>query len=174
VTFSINSDLPPELYPLAWVVGTWKGEGTIGYPDIPESAISQEITLAVGGGPYLSYSASTSLVDKEGAVGQIWHQESGYWRVTPGQDRQDPPFEVEMFVADPAGVVTVYLGEANGPRIQVGSDAMVRSASAPQMDAATRMYGLVEGDLLWAWDLAAFGHPLGSYMASRLQRVEAE
>jgi hypothetical protein len=33
------------------------------------------------------------------------------------------------------------------------------------------MYGLVGGKLLWAWDIAAFGQPLASYMAWSLERV---
>jgi hypothetical protein len=195
VAFTLDGDLPPEVYPLAWLVGTWRGEGTVGYPGIPEAATLQEVSFTAADGPYLVYRAATWLVEapgegegkvpdgaptgeagqleagQPGQPGQLWHQESGFWRVTPGQTQADPPFEIEVFVADPAGVVSVYLGEANGPRIQIGTDAMVRTASAPRMDAATRMYGLVEGDLLWAWDLAAFGESLRSYMASRLHRV---
>jgi hypothetical protein len=34
------------------------------------------------------------------------------------------------------------------------------------------MYGMVQGDLLWAWDIAGFGESLGSYMALRLQRAD--
>ena len=40
-----------------------------------------------------------------------------------------------------------------------------------ELSAATRLYGLVEGDLLWTWDIAAFGHPLQSYASARLRRV---
>ncbi|MFV0286310.1 MAG: heme-binding beta-barrel domain-containing protein [Demequina sp.] len=33
------------------------------------------------------------------------------------------------------------------------------------------MYGLVEGELMWAWDLAAFGNDLQSYLSARLTRA---
>ena len=41
------------------------------------------------------------------------------------------------------------------------------------MTASKRMYGLVEGSLMWAWDLAAFGKPLQSYASAQLFRQEA-
>jgi len=33
------------------------------------------------------------------------------------------------------------------------------------------MLGLVDGDLLWAWDLAALGRPLATHASARLSRV---
>jgi hypothetical protein len=33
------------------------------------------------------------------------------------------------------------------------------------------MYGMVEGDLLWALDVALEGHPMRSYASARLKRV---
>jgi hypothetical protein len=184
VTFALPEGLPPEVYPLAWLVGAWRGEGTIGYGPIDQGRITQEVSFTAGEGPYLAYTARTWLAapappapnapdpaDPADPSGQLWHEESGYWRVTPGQNRQDPPFEVEALVADPAGFLSLYLGEVDGPRVQLGTDAMVRTASAAEVTAATRMYGLVEGDLLWAWDIAGFGEPLGSYMAAHLKRA---
>jgi hypothetical protein len=34
------------------------------------------------------------------------------------------------------------------------------------------MYGLVEGHLLWAWDMAALGEDLAAHASARLARVE--
>jgi hypothetical protein len=33
------------------------------------------------------------------------------------------------------------------------------------------MYGLVKGDLLWAWDMAALGHSLASHASAQLKKV---
>jgi hypothetical protein len=113
-------------------------------------------------------------VDQDGGQGQPWHTESGYWRVVPGQTtddgepRLDPPFETELLLADPAGYVTIYYGQVDGPRITLASDVLARTADAADLTAGRRLYGLVGGDLLWAWDIAAFGHELQSYMALRL------
>jgi hypothetical protein len=169
--------LAPEVYPLAWLVGAWRGEGTVGYGPIPQGRVTQEVTFTAGQGPYLGYSARTWLTPADGvaqtaSAAQLWHEESGYWRVRPGQDRAEPPFEVEALVADAAGFLSLYVGEARGPRVDLGTDAMVRTAEAAPVSAATRMYGLVEGDLLWTWDIAGFGGELGSYMALRLKRAE--
>jgi len=140
------------------------------YAGIEDSAIDQAISFTASRGPYLAYQAVTRLVDQAGQPGQTWHQESGFWRVTPGQTHLDPPFEVEVFLADAAGVLTLYLGQVSGARLELGSDAMVRSALGAEMSAARRLYGLVGGDLLWSWDLAAFGHPLASYLSAGLER----
>ena len=40
--------------------------------------------------------------------------------------------------------------------------------------AATRLYGSVQGELMWTWDIAAFGEPLQSYTSARLSRVTAD
>ena len=49
---------------------------------------------------------------------------------------------------------------------------MAAPATAVDVAAGTRLYGLVQGDLMWAWDLAAFGQPLQTYASARLARVE--
>jgi len=38
------------------------------------------------------------------------------------------------------------------------------------MTGGHRMYGLVGGDLLWAYDMAAVGQPLQSHLWGRLVR----
>ena len=34
------------------------------------------------------------------------------------------------------------------------------------------MYGLVDGHLLWAWDMAALGEELGAHASARLARAD--
>jgi hypothetical protein len=48
----------------------------------------------------------------------------------------------------------------------------MRSASAKEYVAATRMFGQVEGSLLWAWDMAALGNPLASHASAKLEKVQ--
>lgn len=234
--FSLDANLPVEVYPLAWLVGRWRGEGSLGYKGIEPATIVSDVEFTSDGGPYLTYRASTYVLTASGAPpvpgaepggagaddagpedagadggmadgeapaataqpgeapggapddgeapadgdlkAELWHSESGYWRVSPGQTGPDggprlsPPFEIEALVADASGYVTVYLGEVDGPRLTLASDLVARTADAAEVTASKRLYGLVEGDLLWAWDIAAFGQPLGSYIAARLQRVE--
>ena len=81
-------------------------------------------------------------------------------------------FELEVSIVHPTGVSELYLGQVNGGRIDLGTDAVMRSATAKEYTAATRLYGLVDGHLLWAWDIAAFGQELRSHASARLARLE--
>ena len=202
-TFAIPEGLAPEVYPLAWLVGSWRGYGVLAYPGITEQPVVHEMTFDHDDGPYLRCTSTMWTVDAEhsnsvptettgadGAkllqVGEVWSTESSYWRVPPGQpsaaeqaadETQDgaarpPRFELEVLVAQPSGHVLVHVGEVRGPRIDLVSDAVVRTASAPEITAAGRMYGLVAGELMWVESLAAFGNELQSYASGRLSRTE--
>lgn len=81
-------------------------------------------------------------------------------------------FDIEVALVQPGGVSELYLGAIDGPRIDLATDAVLRSATAKEYSAATRMYGLVEEHLLWAWDIAALGQPLRTHASGRLARVE--
>ena len=66
----------------------------------------------------------------------------------------------------------MYLGQIKGARVDIATDAVLRSQSAKDYTAATRMFGQVGGALLWAWDIAALGNPLSSHASARLERLE--
>jgi hypothetical protein len=84
----------------------------------------------------------------------------------------DGAFELEVSIIHPGGVDELYLGQVKGPRIDLVTDAVVRTASAKEYAAATRLYGLVDEHLLWAWDIAALGQDLRTHASGRLARVE--
>ncbi len=86
--------------------------------------------------------------------------------------RPDGGFEIEVSIVHPGGVNEFYLGRALGPRIDLSTDAVMRTASAKEYAAATRLYGLVDNHLLWAWDIAAFGQDLRTHASGRLARVQ--
>src|SRR5699024_11348892 len=54
--------------------------------------------------------------------------------------------ELEVLLAEPSGHVSVYLGVAQGPRVQLATDLIARTATGAEMTAAQRMYGLVHSD----------------------------
>lgn len=191
--FVLPEGLAPEVYPLAWLVGRWRGEGVVGYPGIEESTFTQELEVTHDGGPYLAYRTTIRLVeapddaaaltddDAVGATpggadpeGPVWSTESGFWRVPPERpaDLPDEQHPVELLLADPSGNVSVYVGAVGKGRIDLASDLIAHTASGAAVNAGKRLYGLVEGDLMWAHDLAAFGQPLQSYASARLSRVE--
>ncbi len=213
MTFALPDGLAPEAYPLAWLVGRWRGEGVVGYPGIEETAFTQDVVFDHDGGPYLRYSSTIRLIvvpddaasltedgsaaadDAEeplrtaggvvpgaepsetgaAASGPVWSTESGYWRVASERPAglAENQYPVEVLMADPAGHLALYVGSVGNGRIDLVSDLIARTATAAEVAAAKRLYGLVNGELMWAWDLAAFGNPMQTYASARLARVEA-
>ncbi|WP_448631087.1 FABP family protein [Cellulomonas soli] len=204
MAFVLPEGLAPEVYPLAWLVGRWRGPGVVGYPGIEETAFEQEVVITHDGGPYLSYTSTIRLVVApddaagltDGADGAdaeatpataaapgptegdapVWSTESGYWRVPPerpdGLNEDQHP--VELLLADPSGHVAIYVGAVGNGRIDLASDLIARTATGAEVAAATRLYGLVQGELMWAHDMAAFGNPMQPYASARLARVDDE
>ncbi len=81
-------------------------------------------------------------------------------------------FDIEVSIVHPSGISELYLGQVKGPRIDLATDAVVRSRSAKEYTAATRIYGLVDNHLLWAWDIAALGQSLRTHASARLAKVD--
>ena len=106
MAFTLPDDLAPEIYPLAWLVGTWRGYGILTYGrTVPEQAVAQEMTFDHDGGPYLRQVTTIWTVDAtrsadldfetpglEGALrltpAQVWSTETAYWRPV-GQEELD-------------------------------------------------------------------------------------
>jgi len=188
VAIELSTDLPTPLIPLAWLIGKWAGVGVIGYPTIQEAQFGQEIEFSHDGRPFLSYRSQTWLLDDAGNQVRPLATETGFWRpvaadVGPADETaeagdgpaegadQSPGTEIEVLLAHPTGFVEIYLGSVRGPRIDLATDLVARTSTAKEYTAATRLYGLVESDLLWAMDMAAMGQPLQSHASARLKRI---
>jgi hypothetical protein len=106
------------------------------------------------------------------AAGTVWSTETGYWRVSSDRPDglEDDRHALEVLVADASGRITVYVGAAGNGRIDLASDAIARTSTASEVRASKRLYGLVQGRLLWVEELAAFGEPLRSYASAELDR----
>jgi hypothetical protein len=166
----LSTDLPAPLVPLAWLVGSWAGAGVVGYPTLEaDSRFGQEIEFATDGRPFLRYTSRTWLLDDDGEKVRPLATEAGFWR--PGAATEGGGIEVEVLLAHPTGFVEIYLGTADGPRVDLATDVVARTSTAKEYTAAKRLYGLVEGDLLWAMDMAAVGKPLQPHTSARLKRA---
>ena len=167
----LDADLPAPLVPLAWLVGTWAGAGVVGYPTMEADArFGQEVTFTHDGRPFLAYTSRSWLLDDDGRQVRPLASETGYWRPVEAPEGGSGT-GLEVLLAHPTGIVEVYLGVVEGPRITLSTDAVVRTGTAKEYAAGSRLYGLVEGDLLWAFDMAAVGQPLTSHASARLKRV---
>lgn len=197
----LPTDLPADLAPLSWLIGVWEGTGVIDYhvgDTHYQGEFSHRVSFSHDGGPFLNYAASAHLASSDGAPSRALNSETGFWRLArpatdaePGPGLLPPPaaavartvedvealrnraggFDLEVSLVHSDGVSELYLGQVKGPRIDLATDAVVRTASARHYAAATRMYGLVDGHLLWAWDIAALGRELGSHASARLAKV---
>ena len=150
---------------LAFLLGEWRGLGVGGYPDVPEFRYEQELSFTHDGRPFLAYTSQSWLLDDDGARLRPSGTERGFWR--PGA----APRDVEVLLAHPTGIVEVYVGEVAFSKIELASDVVARTATAKAVTALTRLYGLVEGDLAYAIDMAAVEQPLQSHLSARLRRT---
>lgn len=160
----ITADLPPELMPLAWLLGSWAGAGVGGYPTVEEFRFGQEMTFSHDGRPFLAYESQSWLLDDAGKKVKPLARESGAWRPRPEG-------RLEVLLAHPVGYVEIWLGTVTGAKVELTTDMVARTESALDYSAGSRLYGLVEGDLLWAFDMAAVGQPLQPHVSARLKRV---
>ena len=162
--FTLDPDLPPDLAPLAWLVGRWEGAGVVGYPTIESANFGQEVEVSHDGRPFLSWLSRTWLLDDAGEKVRPLATEVGFWR-------PQPDGEVELLLAHPTGIVEMYYGKAEPAKIELRTDSVVRSPNAKEYSAAHRLYGLVNSNLLWVMDMAAVGQRLQSHVSAELKRV---
>jgi hypothetical protein len=166
----LSTDLPTPLIPLAWLLGEWAGAGVVGYPTMDgDLRFGQEVSFTHDGRPFVSYTSRTWLLDDDGEKVRPLASETGYWR--PAGPGEDGGTALEVLLVHPTGIIETYHGSVDGPRVDLATDVVARTATAKEYNAARRMYGLVEGDLLWVMDMAAVGHPLTSHASARLKRV---
>jgi hypothetical protein len=159
-----SDGLHPSLRGLAWMIGRWEGNGKATYPGSEDYDFGQQIDFAHTGQDYLHYLSQTFELGEDGAPVRSLTMETGFWR--PQADGS-----LEVVMCHPAGYAEVWYGQITGPKIELATDAVVRTASAEEYAAGQRLYGHVEGDLLWTFDKAAQGQPLQSHMWARLRRV---
>jgi hypothetical protein len=193
----VPEGLPLELTPFAFLVGKWSGSGVISYthnPDKADQEFTQSVEFSYDNQSVLGYVSKSTLSD-----GTSLPTEVGFWRLAktpessdhgpgllPGTGEKlittheeletlrnkDGGFDIEVSILHPSGISELYIGQIKGARVDLATDAVLRSQSSKDYRAATRMFGLVEGALLWVWDIAALGNPMASHASARLERAQ--
>ncbi|MGI8888095.1 MAG: FABP family protein [Nocardioidaceae bacterium] len=160
----IPDDLHGDVMPLGWLLGHWQGNGRGAYPTIDAFAFGQEIAFTHDGRPFLHYFSRTWLLDEDGNEARPLALETGFFRPKPDGG-------LEVALSHPTGYAELYYGTVSGAKIEIFTDAVARTQTAKEYTAGQRLYGLVEGDLLWTFDMAAMGQPLQSHIWARLRRA---
>lgn len=152
--------LHPDLEPLDFLLGSWRGEGDGEWPRGEPFRYGEEISFEHVGDPFLIYTQRSWHLDD----GAPLHLERGFLRPAG-------PGRVELVLANPLGVAEVDEGTVEGTVIEVASTAVaVTSTGSPVTDLHRRIE--VGGDALtYELHMAMRDIALTSHVRARLSRV---
>ncbi|HEX2893448.1 MAG TPA: FABP family protein, partial [Marmoricola sp.] len=79
---------------------------------------------------------------------------------------------LEVLLSHNLGYSEIWHGElhAEQPRFEIVTDAVARTSTAKEYTGGRRLYGYVNGDLMYAFDMAAMGHELQPHTHAQLTR----
>lgn len=161
----------PALRALQPYIGLWRGRGRGGYPTIEDFDYAQEIRISHDGRPFLAYESRAWVLDEVSRPVRPAGRESGWWRpvITDGR----PTGEIEVLLTTPTGILELHYGTVDGTKVELATDVVMRTATAKEVTAGRRLYGIVDGALLYAQEMAAVGQGLQPHLSARLTRVES-
>jgi THAP4-like, heme-binding beta-barrel domain len=149
----------PALAPLAFLLGTWRGDGSGHYPTIESFAYVEEISFVHVGKPWLLYSQRT----RHATEGRPLHAETGYWR--PVDDGR-----IEVVMAYPTGHVEIAEGSVSGSSIEIVTDTLTATPTAKRVDRVERTISVDGDELRYTLAMAAVGEPLTPHLEATLRR----
>ena len=152
-----------SLLALLPLVGVWQGTGAgVVASTGAEFSYGQRIRFVHEGRPFLPYEAKSWLLDADGSViRQAW-RESGFWRPGAGPD------DIEAVIASNTGQSLVYAGVAGDQRWELATTSAEHAATAKEVDGERRLYAIVNGELVYASELAPGGRPYAAHLNARL------
>ena len=158
-------EVSEELLSVLPLLGEWHGEGVMNGAASGDHRFGQWMRFGHDGRGFLAYESRTWRLTDDGAIVGPDVRESGFLRPR-GQD------DVELLVASPDGLVEIYVGTARTTTSwELSTDVLARTPDAPDVSRAVRLYGIVEGALLYAIDRASADQPLRPQMSARLERI---
>jgi hypothetical protein len=146
------------------LLGEWHGEGVLAGGD-RDRRFGQWVRFSHDGRGFLAYESRTWLLTDDGVVSGPGTRESGFWRPRGDDD-------VELLVTGPDGLLELYAGRARTTTSwELATDVLARTPDAPEVARAVRLYGIVEGALMYAIDRAGGDGELRPTMSARLERI---
>ncbi|HVL88630.1 MAG TPA: FABP family protein [Actinomycetota bacterium] len=152
--------LHPDCEPLAFLLGTWSGEGRGHYPTIKPFAYGEEVRFWHVGKPFLAYSQRTWALDDSRPL----HTEAGYWR-------PKPEGRIEIVLVHPTGITEIQEGTMDGGVIAVRSTQIGLASTAKDVTALSRVFRVESGTLTYDLEMAAVGLPLQHHLNATLERT---
>ena len=164
MVFQLPDNLHPNCGPIAWLLGTWRGNGHGDYPTIEKYQFGQELIFTHDGRPFFHYMSRSWITDEQGNTVREGAIETGFIRC-PEQGK------IEFLLTHNTGISEIWYGEAADGKLDLSTDAVVRTETAKEVVAGKRLYGNVNGELMYAYDMAAEGQALQPHLWARLKRV---
>ena len=156
--------LHPLCAPVAFLLGTWRGEGHGGYPGMTPFRYGDEMRVWHVGKLYLAFEQRTWQLDEAGRMGRLLHGESGYLRCLDGA-------QLELVVAMAPGHAEVSIGRVEGTHITLESTSVLDTPSAAKVSAVTRTWWL-DGELLrYDVEMSAVDEPMTWHLSAELRRA---
>lgn len=167
--FTFPEGLHPALQGLAWMVGHWEGHGHTQWPGAGDRRVLLQIDFSFNSEPYLHYLLQ-AFVDEDGQPGEPVTMETGFW--VPGEDNA-----VMAVICNPEGVAGSWHGTVTGlqsptggelaTKIELTTDAVLSQGTHT---AGSRIYGYVQGKLMFAIDRADSEITLQPWLSGELER----
>ncbi len=146
------------------MVGKWVGKGRGEYESVPAFEFAHEVVFTHDGRPFLTYYSRSWILDENGDVLRPGAFETGFWRVKPDNI-------LEVVISHNTGITEGWVGRFDGPKIQLERAYGWSAPTAKIVTEGSRLYGLVEGELFFAYDMAAEGYIMQPHLWSTLPRV---
>jgi hypothetical protein len=154
-----SSDLHPDLAPLAFLLGTWRGQGEGEWAGGESFRYGEEMTFEHVGSPYLLY-AQKSWSPHDGSP---IHFERGF--VRPGGAGR-----VEVVFAHPLGIVEVAEGTVSGMVVNVASTTVALTTTGSPVTELRRHIEVEGGVLRYELWMATSEVPLAYHVRGELAK----
>jgi hypothetical protein len=152
--------LHPDLAELAFLLGTWRGEGEGSWPGVDDFSFAEELAVEHAGHAWLVYTQRSWSPGDGSAI----HYERGFVRPAG-------PGRAELVLAHPIGVAEIAEGEVRDGVLEVASTSVSISGTASEVTELRRRVEVERDRLTYELHMAMREIPLTSHIRSRLTRA---
>jgi THAP4-like, heme-binding beta-barrel domain len=158
----MSAALHDDVVALAFLLGTWVGEGSGGYPTIEPFTYREELAFDDVGDAFLLY-RQESWGDGDEPI----HFERGFLR--PGEG----PGALELCLAHPIGVTEIAHGALHGTTINLTAthDDVGRTRTGLDVQGLRRRYEVADDTMRYTLDMATGDTPMTIHLEGVLRRT---